>query len=588
MKVTSNQIELWAVGKVEEVFTRSNRFIPRIPRGDKDPAWDGCIYLLSEDKSTKRIPVQVKGKTRKSLPNKPSYPVSVLNLKNYLRDGGILYCVVFIVEDKKFLYYAKLAPVDLKRFIKAANGQATISIPLRKFDKDVAEMELEMQDFCNDCKRQTSFVDAPTLSIDDAIKQGHKINFQVSGTQKKNGGYSFFEEPVYLYAEIQKGDTKMYYPLGDQAYMVMAGPHVKEDVIANGHTYFNEYVVLGFGDERQYIVNDILNIQYRRIDGMVQPSTTKIHSNAKMLSSKIHELHFILDMFTSHQVKLGQNLFKFNDVTESQINEVSEELNYWNRTRELFDKLHITEDIEIGKFSKLDKDNLSMLMGAILDSKPISDPNEIDVVAHIHIGKYKIFLLVEKNEDNTYTISDFFDGADRMCFAYEEGNEQRLMTSMFTVFFNNPGFEYFANVDYSKMLPSYEEALRYNPFLCARANNDMLMALKAYDSMPEKDDKLYNAILSLNDWITERSSKDETIHVVNKYQILKRKRDLTKDEKKVLCNILMTPNLGCDTRTAIHLLLDNDTQAEMCYDEMDANQQAFFDSLPISIFRNKN
>jgi hypothetical protein len=50
----------------------------------------------------------------------------------------------------------------------------------------------------------------------------------------------------------------------------------------------------------------------------------------------------------------------------------------------------------------------------------------------------------------------------------------------------------------------------------------------------------------------------------------------------------MTPNLGCDTRTAIHLLLDNDTQAEMCYDDMDANQQAFFDSLPISIFRNKN
>lgn len=39
-------------------------------------------------------------------------------------------------------------------------------------------------------------------------------------------------------------------------------------------------------------------------------------------------------------------------------------------------------------------------------------------------------------------------------------------------------------------------------------------------------------------------------------------------------------------KTAIHLLLDNKTQAELCYDEMNAKQQAFFDSLPISIFRN--
>lgn len=65
------------------------------------------------------------------------------------------------------------------------------------------------------------------------------------------------------------------------------------------------------------------------------------------------------------------------------------------------------------------------------------------------------------------------------------------------------------------MLPSYEVALSHNPFICERVNNDMLMALKVYDSMIEKDDNLYNTIVSLNDWIKERSSKDESMHIVN-------------------------------------------------------------------------
>lgn len=117
----------------------------------------------------------------------------------------------------------------------------------------------------------------------------------------------------------------------------------------------------------------------------------------------------------------------------------------------------------------------------------------------------------------------------------------------------------------------------------------MLMALKAYDSMQKKDDKMYNAILSLNSWIIEKSLiTNKPLHIVNKYQIIKRKRPLTKDEAQELCNILLLPNLGAEMKTAIHLLLDNKTMANMCYEEMNAEQQVLFDSFPISIFRKDN
>lgn len=70
MKVRSDQIEAWAVNEVKEVFLNCKNFQPCISCGDKEPVWDGFLYLHSESKEIKRIPIQVKGKVCKSLPKK--------------------------------------------------------------------------------------------------------------------------------------------------------------------------------------------------------------------------------------------------------------------------------------------------------------------------------------------------------------------------------------------------------------------------------------------------------------------------------------------------------------------------------------
>lgn len=73
--------------------------------------------------------------------------------------------------------------------------------------------------------------------------------------------------------------------------------------------------MLDSGDERTYVVNEILYIQYLCVDGKAKLSV-KINSNAEMLSSMIHELHFIHDMFISGQVKLGQHTFTLRNITK--------------------------------------------------------------------------------------------------------------------------------------------------------------------------------------------------------------------------------------------------------------------------------
>jgi hypothetical protein len=101
----SNKIELAAVNRVTEAFYHSQRLDPYIPTHDKEPVWDGNIYILHGNKGYSKIPSQVKGKCVKKLPTNPKFPITVVNLENYKRDGGVAYFVVFIIDNEKHPYY---------------------------------------------------------------------------------------------------------------------------------------------------------------------------------------------------------------------------------------------------------------------------------------------------------------------------------------------------------------------------------------------------------------------------------------------------------------------------------------------------
>lgn len=72
MNMNSNRIESLAVNAVEDYFTKIEQINPTIPVGDKEPSWDGFLYLYSDDSMKKDsliwlIPIHVKGKQVKPL-----------------------------------------------------------------------------------------------------------------------------------------------------------------------------------------------------------------------------------------------------------------------------------------------------------------------------------------------------------------------------------------------------------------------------------------------------------------------------------------------------------------------------------------
>ena len=55
----------------------------------------------------------------------PKYSVSLIDLENWLNDGGVLLLVVLISEngDEKYIYYNSLLPVKIRNLIKFSRGK---------------------------------------------------------------------------------------------------------------------------------------------------------------------------------------------------------------------------------------------------------------------------------------------------------------------------------------------------------------------------------------------------------------------------------------------------------------------------------
>ena len=589
MTYNSRQIEQLSVNLITDIISRSNRMSPYIAIGDREPEWDGFIYLQSlNQKVTGRVAVQVKGKTVKRVPQKPTYPVSIYSLQNYKRDGGIIYFVVYLLDGERYPYYAKLAPLDLKKYIHDAKGHSTTNIHLKALPQDIKELEAEIQDFYVDCKRQTSFAYSPILTLDNAIKRNYKIKFNVSGFSDKDSLFNnLYKKSLYLYAEIANETGNVDYPIGDGSYKIFIGKAINEDISINNIVYFNHCNCYKEDDFIIFLIGNCVRITLPTEESKEKTGKLKFESESQLLSERINQLKFLKNLIEFKQFNIGNVEMPIKAENIKGYSELVSEIEHLEKIQMLFGSLGITTDeFNLGNLSEEDWGKIELLAKAIVDKKAVGQKHELNAITSAEIANYKFMLFAQKEDNGKYRIYNFFDSEKEILFAYDDGGK-KLATSMFTFVFCKSDFTTYNNMDYSKLLPSYEGAAKYNPYITDRANNDMLMALKGYDQMDKKDDRLYQAILSLCDWIIKYSPDKLPIHIINKYQVVKRKRELTKEEKKELCMLLSEVPNDNDVQTAIHLLLDNKTQAELYFDSMNESEKKFFKSLPIYFFMNK-
>ena len=122
MALDNKAIETLSVNAVKNSIVISEFLDQFIADNDKEPSWDGFVYIYGNKSKKKsdlkgRMPVQIKGTVCDDhSKDEISFTMSTVDLRNYLYDGG---CVLFVVHIGNVgitnkIYYAELTPIKLR------------------------------------------------------------------------------------------------------------------------------------------------------------------------------------------------------------------------------------------------------------------------------------------------------------------------------------------------------------------------------------------------------------------------------------------------------------------------------------------
>lgn len=242
------------------------------------------------------------------------------------------------------------------------------------------------------------------------------------------------------------------------------------------------------------------------------------------------------------------------------------------------------DDLNIDNLTTEEQRRIEILIKAFVDREPIENitTNTSNSVWDLKISNIILKLIILRNEDNTYTIQDFFNSA--IAVSYKDENGSHRITSPYSAL-SKGDYLCVSNINYNCTLESYKKVVIQNPDVYDRANMDMLQILLAYDEMPNS--KLLSVAKDLAYWILmDKKQLNKNINTLNYLQTIKRERSFSKDEIRQLSEITEDVNASKQEKVGAHLLLDNKMLAEVHFEKLTKKEQDDFKRFPIFIFWN--
>ena len=593
----SNTIETLGINAVKDSIITVDFLDQFISEKDKEPSWDGFIYLYkskdhNKENFTGRVPVQVKGKLKRNLSSdKISCKVEMADLYSYQKDRGVVYFVVYINKEnwlQRKIYYAALTPVKIASYIKGSEDQKTKTINLKEFPSDSLKKATILLNFFNDSKKQASFspgmfIPSEKLQNNDSYKYTMFVDGYIPNNDINSFFQAFFENEIYAYVTPEGGETLI--PLDTAVNLIEVIETVNDNVSVNNRIYYNSFERVRALGKTTIKIGNVLSLVLKHDDSVINAT---INFRPKTFSEEVANLSFIIDAIKTKKIQLGKVNLNFILPEEQQkaLDLIKQEkrLKYYNRIIELLSILHVKEDIELDKLSDRNIKDIDILILAILEKKIIKNikVNETPSIITLDIANILLKLIVIKDEKNDgYIIQDFFHSN---IYATIERDDTRYVTSIYSTM-QTKDYNDLSNIDYDNILYSFKSLVEENEHIYDCANQHLLTMLMAYDEKPNQ--KLFEVAESIANWIYEESIANIEIALLNYFQVIKRKRSLKKEEIIKLHELIEKNDISEDIKVGAYLLLDNQIAAEMHFEKMSKEQQDLFKTFPIYKFWQK-
>ena len=594
----SRRIEAFAVTAVEDRILNAGNFNPVFNKNDTLPSWDGEIFVYkgdvqSKDELIEVIPVQIKGTTQdKRKGGNFSYSVEVSDLKNYLncKSGSVLYFVVFLEESEatveKYIYYNKLLPYDLKLILSQCENQDRVSLEFKLFPHNKNEINDLLNEFIFDMKLQKAHVFSTPISMEEVVNARIvPIVYlrQNADTEKEPSFLEHLGKDFYGYISRQDNiQQPVFHGILHEVFQYIPTP-----IMIKSEMCYPSYRAVDYVDRKEFIFSDgikfilpkneysVLNLQY------VQRGR---------IAERLNDIRFLTKLKQHKEFSIGSYTVPY-DVTQAASGSIKFDLlndivDLLSILKKFVAVLDVREEPNIEELRKEDILNLIDLTQVLISGSTI----KMDCASRFVVNNYEIaglnvlvFAELVEGSEGGYRLKNFNDVPNVMTMVDEDGI--RCLTSIYAIL-NEDDFLHVSNINFDKMLHQLQSIpiSKGHSHVMFRLVAHMLLA---YDKSGDKRKDILKTAIQLAEWLEKNDSYSSQICLrLNKYDAIKRMRDLNEDEESDLLRISEDSELHYMLRTMAHLLLGHVKAVDYCFSKLSQEEKEICMTYPVWRFKN--
>lgn len=592
--IDTKAIEEKALNYLKTFIEDSERISQYLADNDKEPCWDGHLYLYDGEGKSKehlqgRVPIQVKGTVVERFKTKKwKFKLERADLQAYLHEPTFfIVCQIKKNSKERKLFYRELLPCTVQKLLKDMGKKESRQTLFHLLPTDLKEFEDKLLVFMNNSRKMLSFANSNPMTMEDVIKDGIR-NFSFVSPVKPSDRIQLMNylstHDTYLYANISKkpyidfpiADGPMRFTFKRQEYCdVRIGDRVFYHGFTNEIKDGSMYVTVGG------ILTMIIPLEEKdRVNASV-----KIKTDSKYLKESIHEAEFVLALDKHKVLSFGDIDIKLGVNDNNLVEELHEKLLCWKDLQMVLDKMHVTKPFDLTAITPNQIHSINILIEALVEGKRIKFKKPESSILLFEIANVKLLLWCVVDKNGECAIGDFFDGAINISYLYQ--GKERINASIYSYLQNDNLWSKIDNVDYEGLLPSAIKSVDENAHCFELLNLDVLAMLSAADTLeteePKKRSTLLEECYKLNDWLLKNDLEGDRlmVHKCNKMQIIKRQRAFDENEVSEMNQILENDDISNIYKAGFCLLLENKDGFNSYYNQLTDDEKQMLKKYPI-------
>ena len=592
--IDTKAIEEKALNHFKSFIEDSKVISQFIADNDKEPCWDGHLYLYADGIRDKehlqgRVPIQIKGtEVGRFVTKKWKFKLEKADLKAYLEEPTFfIVCQVKKDSKERMLFFRELLPDLVNKLLRDMGKNATRMTLFHPLTEDLKEFEDQLMVFLSNSKKMISFAHSKLLSMEEALKKGVK-EFSFIAPSKYVDRLQLMKylstHSSYIYAKISKElDVDM--PLSNGPGRFIFQRDDDGEVRVGDKVYFKGYHN-EIKDGRIIIkIGNVMTINMPMDNTDVEQATVKLTTKAKYLKESINEAEFGVALNDTGVLSVGMLNLQMKVHEKEYVEELRQKLIRWKELDNVLEKLHVTKPFDLTAITDDQGKLIDLLIETVGNGNMVNLPGQETTLLLLEIGNIKLLLGCAVWKDGMCAIGDFFDRSIRI--AYKISEDETINVSPYSYLQLDKLWEKVDNIDFDNIISSAEEAARQHEYCYMMSNYDVLAMITAADALEktdvERSKKLLEEALKLDEWLIGKEPKDEMrpLHIINKMQIMKRQRELTADERQTLEDMLNNEFAGDMVKAGVYLLLDRQEEFQQLFETMQEDEKKSVKEFPI-------